>query len=200
MSEMPPLELNLKASQGSETFRIPAPKIGLWAFLATATFLFSMLFSAYLGDIGHMGMPGWRSLPMPWVLWVNTVLLLLSSVALQWAWIAVRRGHEGGLRFAMLTAGVLAALFVLGQLEVWRQLSAAGVFLATNPISSFFYLITALHGLHVLGGLVAWGRTMGKTWKGIYTAQNHLGVELCAIYWHFLLLAWLVMFSLIWFT
>lgn len=217
MSKMPPLELDLKprpsdghnsdqeiawgsAHPGGEVFHIPAHKVGLWAFLATATFLFSMLFSAYLGDMGHMGMPGWRSLPIPWVLWQNTIFLLLSSVALQGAWVAVRRGNETGLRLGLVAAGILAALFILGQLEAWRQLAAAGIFLATNPSSSFFYLITTLHGLHVLGGLVAWGRTMGSARKGVYTAQNHVGVELCAVYWHFLLFIWLVMFVLIWFT
>ena len=192
---------NGRGSGEGEVFPLPAATVGLLAFLAAATLLFSLLFTAYFHDIGgDMRMPGWRSLPMSQILWLNTLLLLLGSAALQGAWIAARRGNESGLRLGLLTAGVLTSLFVVGQLEAWQQLAAAGVFLTTNPSSSFFYLITALHGLHVLGGLIAGGRTAVKAWKGVYTSQNHLGVQLCAIYWHFLLLVWLVMFAFIWLT
>jgi cytochrome c oxidase subunit 3 len=205
MNAMPPAALKPEGTAmkvgGGVTFpTVAAPKIGLLAFLATAALLFSMLFSAYLGDIDQAGNLGWRSLPLPGILWLNTIMLLLGSGALQAAWLAARRGNESGLRWGLLTAGVLTSLFVLGQLEAWRQLAAAGVFLNTNPSSSFFYLITAVHGLHVLGGLIAGVRTTASAWKGIYTPQNHLGVQLCAIYWHFLLLVWLVIFGLIWFT
>jgi cytochrome c oxidase subunit 3 len=189
-------------SEGA-SFSLPAPTVGLLAFLAAATLLFSLLFTAYFHEISGatgMVMPGWRSLPIPPILWLNTLLLLLGSAALQGAWIAARRGQESQLRLGLLMAGVLTSLFVLGQFEAWRQLAAAGVFLATNPASSFFYLITAIHGLHVLGGLIAGGRTTVKAWKGIYTSENHLGVQLCAIYWHFLSLIWLIMFAFIWLT
>ena len=68
---------------------------------------------------------------------------------------------------------------------------------STNPANGFFYLITGLHGLHLLGGLVAWGRTSDKVWRGFEPAQVRLSVELCAVYWHFLLVVWLVLFALL---
>jgi cytochrome c oxidase subunit 3 len=82
----------------------------------------------------------------------------------------------------------------------WQQLVAAGYFLATSPASSFFYLITALHGLHLLGGLIALGRTIGKVHHHYAADEVCLSVELCAIYWHLLLLVWILCFTLLLFT
>src|SRR5690606_16762018 len=96
-----------------------------------------------------------------------------------------------------VAAGVLTFAFLAGQLLVWKQLADAGVFLASNPAHAFFYLLTAVHALHMLGGLVAWARTTVKVWRGTEVARVRLSVELCAIYWHFLLLVWLVLFVLL---
>ncbi|MFX5494500.1 cytochrome c oxidase subunit 3, partial [Acinetobacter baumannii] len=78
-----------------------------------------------------------------------------------------------------------------GQLLAWRQLSAAGYWLAANPANTFFYLLTALHGLHVAGGLAALGRVTVRAWRGSDAGRLALSVELCATYWHFLLVIWL---------
>ena len=79
----------------------------------------------------------------------------------------------------------------------WRHLAAAGYFLASNPANSFFYLITAVHGLHVLGGLVALGRAADRAWRGRDMGKLRLSVDLCTTYWHFLLFVWVVLFALI---
>lgn len=181
--------------EGEGVFPLPTLKIGVWLFLGVATILFSALLSAYLV---RMGLPGWHSLPKPAVLWGNTALLIASSAALQFARAAARRGRPHAMRRGLLAGGVFALLFLLGQLLAWRQLQAMGYFLATNPASGFFYLLTALHGLHLAGGLVALGRTARRAWRGRRTdeAREPLGVELTAVYWHFLLLVWLVLFGL----
>jgi len=183
-----------QAPYGSEgAFPLPTMKIGVWLFLGVATILFSALVSAYLV---RMGLPDWRSLPEPGILWVNTALLVLSSAALQLARLAARRARLRELRQGLLAGGLLSLLFLLGQLVAWRQLQGMGYFAATNPSSSFFYLLTAIHGLHLLGGLIALGQVMRRAWEGACAAGRHLGVELCAIYWHFLLLVWLLLFGL----
>ncbi len=174
-------------------FALPPLKIGVWLFLGVATILFSALTSAYLV---RMGLADWRPLPEPRILWLNTLLLVLSSAALQIAWGAARRGLQRAMRQALLAGGLFAVLFGAGQLAAWQQLQALGYFVSTNPSSAFFYLITALHGLHVLGGLVAWGRTTRRAWQGLYGPRNHVGIELCTVYWHFLLIVWLAMFGL----
>ena len=88
-------------------------------------------------------------------------------------------------------------MFIAGQLIAWQQLVGSGYFLAANPANAFFYVLTALHGVHLLGGLVAWGRTAQKVWRGSDMQAVRLSVELCAIYWHFLLILWLVLFYLL---
>ena len=96
------------------------------------------------------------------------------------------------------SAGAVSAVaFVAGQLLAWRQLTQSGYFLTSSPVTSFFYLLTGVHGLHVLGGLVALRRSVARAWGGAATAQLRLSVELCAIYWHFLLLVCLIVFGLL---
>ncbi len=176
---------------------LPTVKLGLRVFLAVVTVLFSLLVAAYLD---RMALADWRPLPEPWLLWPNTVMLILSSVALQWARVAANRGQIDGVRAGLLAGGIFAFAFLVGQFLAWQQLAALGYFAATNPANAFFYVITALHGLHLLGGLVAWGRTTAKVRRGFEVDQVRLSVELCAVYWHFLLLVWLVLFALLLFT
>ncbi len=176
---------------------LPTAKLGLRVFLAVVTVLFSLLVVVYAD---RMTFADWRPLPEPWLLWLNTAMLVLCSVALQWARVAADRGQIDGVRVGLLAGGVFAFAFLAGQLLAWRQLAALGYFAATNPAGAFFYLITALHGLHLLGGLVAWGRTTAKVRRGFAVAQVRLSVELCAVYWHFLLLLWLILFALLLFT
>ena len=138
---------------------LPAAKIGLGVFLAVVGSLFALLISAYSM---RMEMGEWRPAPAPKLLWLNTGVLILSSGALHWAQVAARRGKTDAVRAGLLAGGVFALAFLAGQLLAWRQLDAAGYYLTTNPAAAFFYLITGVHGLHLLGGLVALGRTMDK--------------------------------------
>jgi cytochrome c oxidase subunit 3 len=172
----------------------PAAKIGLGVFLAVVGSLFALFISAYSM---RMTMVDWRALPIPRLLWFNTAVLVLSSVALQGAQVAARRNDMNGVIVGLCAGGASAVTFLVGQLLAWRELSIAGYFLASNPANSFFYLITAVHGLHLMGGLVALGRTTAKVWHGAPVTEVRLSVELCAIYWHFLLLVWLVLLGLL---
>ncbi len=176
------------------TSSLPPAKIGLGVFLAVVGSLFALFISAYSM---RMNMVDWRALPVPRLLWFNTGVLVLSSVALQWAHVAARRNDMNGVIVGLCAGGASAVTFLVGQLLAWQQLRVAGYFLASNPANSFFYLITAVHGLHLMGGLVALGRTAAKVWRGAAMTQVRLSVELCAIYWHFLLLVWLVLLGLL---
>lgn len=173
---------------------LPPAKIGLGVFLAVAGALFALFISAYSM---RMAVADWQLLPLPKLLWFNTAVLIVSSGTLQWALIASRRDDGDNALIGLLAAGVSAIVFLIGQLLAWQQLNAAGYALAANVASAFFYLLTAVHGLHVLGGLVALGRTTAKAWRGVAVAQLRLSVELCAMYWHFLLLVWLVLLALL---
>jgi len=180
---------------GTGAMTWPAAKVGLGVFLAVAGSLFTLFISAYSM---RMTMADWRTMPLPAVLWFNTGVLILSSAALQWAYIATRRDDMDGAIVGLLAAGGSAITFLAGQLLAWQQLSTAGYFAASNPANAFFYMITAVHGLHLTGGLVALGRTTARVWqRSAATAGIRLSVELCTIYWHFLLLVWLVLLGLV---
>jgi len=171
-----------------------AKKLALRVFLAVVAVLFMLLVIAYGG---RMTYEDWRPAPQLRLLWANTFALILSSVALQWAQYSVRRGHMDAMRVGLLAAGAFTFVFLFGQVLAWRQLGTMVYFEVTNPAIAFFYLITGLHGLHLLGGLVAWGRTMAKVWGDFDVAKITQSVELCTVYWHFLLLVWLVLFGLL---
>lgn len=180
---------------GTGASQLPAATIGLGVFLAIVGTLFSLLISAYSM---RMAMTDWRPLPVPDLLWFNTGLLVASSVALQLAHGAVRRGRMEDMKLGLLAGAGFALLFLVGQLLVGQQLYAAGYFVAGNPANAFFYLLVALHGLHLSGGLVALGRSANRVWRGNYRRDAlRRSVGLCAAYWHFLLLIWLVVMALL---
>jgi cytochrome c oxidase subunit III len=197
ITSKPWLETGLIADPGAPS--LPTAKVGLGVFLAVAGFLFALFFSAYVTrtSVPEPNVVDWTPLPAPKLLWLNTGVLILSSGALQWAQIAARRGHLESTTAGLLAGGASAFLFLAGQLIAWRQMVAAGYFLTTSPASSFFYLIIGVHGLHLSGGLVALARTTSKALGNIPMRELRLSVELCTIYWHFLLLVWLVFFGLL---
>lgn len=172
----------------------PAAKVGLGVLLAALGSLFALLVGAYLM---RRQLADWRPVPAPILLWVNTSVLMLSGAALHGAEGAALRSDVAGVRRGLLAAGGTALAFLAGQVVAWRQLATAGYFLASNPASSFFYLVTALHGLHLLGGMVALGRIAGRAWRGPEPDRLRLSLELCRMYWDFLLLIWLVLFGLL---
>ena len=169
-------------------------KIALRVFLAVVAVFFTLLLTAYGG---RMVYEDWRPAPQMGLLWANTFLLILSSVAMQWAHYSVRREKIDAMRVGLLVGGAFTLVFLFGQFLAWRQLAMMVSFDVTNPAIGFFYMITGLHGLHLLGGLVAWGRTVLKVWGEFEVATVRQSVELCTTYWHFLLLVWLVLFGLL---
>ncbi|UTW08542.1 cytochrome c oxidase subunit 3 [Pseudomonas benzenivorans] len=176
-------------------------RVGLRLFLVVVSSLFLLFLVAF---IVRSQVADWQPLteplaPLahPWQLWLNSALLVAASVALQWARIAVRQGPSAAATLAFALGGGFALAFLLGQLWLWRQFVAWGYGVAGNPANSFFFLLTGLHGLHLLGGLVAWGRTLGKLLRPAPAAQLRASVELCAIYWHYLLGLWLLLFALL---
>jgi cytochrome c oxidase subunit 3 len=116
---------------------------------------------------------------------------------MEWTVHAARRADRDNLRRGLWASGVLTFGFLAGQLFVWKQLNDAGYFVSSSAATAFFYLLTAVHGLHVLGGLVAWARASARAWRGTDPARIRLGVELCATYWHYLLAVWVVLYALL---
>lgn len=179
---------------GRGVLNIDPAKIGLLSFIAVVTSLFALFLSAYMM---RMKLGDWRPLPEPDLLWVNTAILVLASFAFQLTRNAATRGQQAAVKIWLLVGGVCTTLFLLGQLVAWQQLSAGGYLITGNPANAFFYLLTALHGLHLLGGMWVWGRTTARVLSGADVESVRLSVELCTIYWHYLLLVWVGLFGLL---
>ena len=173
----------------------PLPRVALYVLMAVIGVLFSLFSVAY---IGRMAYGDWRILPEPTLLWFNTGVIMLSSFAFSRATINAREGDIKRTREYLLLAGVLTFGFIIGHLFVWRELVSFGYFVSTNPSYAFFYLLTALHILDLFGGLIAW---LGVTYKSFIpqkeTSDFSLKVNLCAIYWHFLLIVWTLLFVML---
>ena len=181
-----------------DVFPTLAPKrVGLWVFLGVVTSLF-LLFIIIYNERAEF--PDWRPIVDSRLLWFNTILLVIGSVALQLARNAAGHGRLSGVRNNLTIAGVFTIGFLVGQIYAWRELTAAGHFMATNPADAFFYLLTGLHGLHLLGGLFVLARTTMNAWQKpnpedvSQAASLNLSVQLCSVYWHYLLLLWLALF------
>jgi cytochrome c oxidase subunit 3 len=166
--------------------------IALTTFMAVATSFFALILSAYAL---RMELGDWVPLTEPQLLWANTVVLVLASVAFQWTRNNAVGGHGERIRPGLLLTGALTLVFLAGQLVAWRQLHASGHYLTGNPANAFFYLLTAVHGLHILGGMYVWARATLRSFGGYDTKVVTYSVELCTIYWHFLLLVWLILFG-----
>lgn len=173
----------------------PVERFGLRMFFAVVAVLFSLLSVAYAE---RMAVVEWRVLPESWLLWFNLAVLLLASVAFQWAKVELQRGRLDVVWTGFVAGGLLTLVFLAGQLLAWQQLADSKLYTGTSPANSFFYTITGLHGLHMLGGLVAWGRTMVRLRQAVPAMDSiRLSVNLCTSYWHFLTGVWLALFILL---
>jgi cytochrome c oxidase subunit 3 len=175
----------------------PARKVALYFFLAVISSLFALFFSAYLMrmDSHHGG--DWQTISKPGILWINTVFLILASTAMQKAKSTSYTYDERFLLPLFAIAGVFTLLFLGGQLLAWQQLDPAEKLNLSNPALGFFYLLTAVHALHLLGGLYVWLRAFIRMLRGNTVPSIKLSIELCTVYWHYLLLVWLVLFGLL---
>jgi cytochrome c oxidase subunit 3 len=173
---------------------VPTAKLGLGLFLVIAGTLFVMLVAGYFM---RRSLPDWRPLPMPPVLWLTTMVLTTSSAFLGLASRAARRGRDDEAKLALVAGGAAAIVFIAGQFSAWRQMLASGFDIAGNPSNTFFYLLTGTHAVHVFGGLFALAWTFELTRKAANRAGTRARIDLCAIYWHFLLAVWLVLLALL---
>jgi cytochrome c oxidase subunit 3 len=178
----------------------PAPsRTGIWVGVAAITMSFVALTSAMIVRQGAA--LDWRHLAVPPILYFNTLVLLASSISLE---VSRRRiaVYMGGLRSQVTYPArwlyvtlLLGILFVAGQYAGWRQLTAQGLYLATNPSSSFFYVLTAAHALHVLGGLGGLVAAIRKLSRGVLRRST---LDVTSYYWHFMDVLWLYLLLLLW--
>lgn len=168
-------------------------RFGLWLFLGTLTMLFVGFTSAY---VVRRTAADWAPLHAPLLLWANGAVLLLSSATLEVARRRLRGWDLPGTQAWMGATGVLGGLFLVGQLLAWRVLAAQGVYLSSNPHSSFFYVLSGLHALHLVGGLIWFTVAFWRLRHLAYTPGGD-ALSLFATYWHFLAVLWTYLFILL---
>jgi cytochrome c oxidase subunit 3 len=167
---------------------------GLIVGMVASTMTFAALASTLI--LRHALSRDWVSLPVPWILWPNTALLLLSSAAIEAARHALGHGHRDRFNWLWWTGIVLGSGFLIGQSVAWEQLSARGIYLSTNPSHGLFYVLTITHAVHAVGALIA------LLWVGIAAARFRLGpgkrtgVLVSGMFWHFLDVMWLCLMAL----
>ena len=169
-------------------------KLGVRTIIVVSTVIFSLFVVSYSD---RMLVHDWKSLSEPWLLWINTSILILTSFVFHKTKIFFDKNNFEKTKNSLLLVGFLSFAFITGQLLVWQHFINIGQYASTNPANAFFYLFTALHGLHLLGGLFFWGRATTKIFSENFSVSKaKQSIELCAIYWHFLLIVWLILFGL----
>jgi cytochrome c oxidase subunit 3 len=165
---------------------------GMTVALGGILMFFMALTSAYIvrRDIPNSN---WHALAVPRILWLNTALLIASSFTLARARRLFKANDQEGFRHWWAITTVLGVFFLVGQLFAWRQLASAGLYLATNPSSSFFYVFTAAHGLHLLGGVFALAYVLLRR---THRLTKSTATEVVSMYWHFMDGLWVFLFLL----
>jgi cytochrome c oxidase subunit III len=181
-------------SESGSSFPISKGQIGVWILLTAIIMLFAGLSSAY---VVLRGVPAWQRIALPSFLWVNTAVLLLSSVAIDLSRRAIRRNDAQSMKRWLAIGGLLGVAFLAGQLGAWMQLVRAGVYLPSTLQSGFFYILTGLHGVHLLGGVIALTFVLFKAMKNQLTAFNYEPLKLGALYWHVMDALWVYLFLLL---
>src|SRR4051812_547824 len=165
---------------GGESFPISRAHLATWILLAGITMLFAGLSSAY---IVLRGVPEWQNITLPRLVWGNTVVLLASSVAIEFARAAVRRDKIAGMKQWLAISGLLGVGFLVGQFLVWRQLVHAGVYLQSTLQSSFFYILTGLHAIHLAGGMIGLAVVLQRAFANRLSAANYEPLKNWGLYW-----------------
>jgi cytochrome c oxidase subunit 3 len=188
---------------GGDSFRFSPDRyrIGAWVAISSILMLFVALASAYI--VRSASGNDWQPIVMPKVLWLSTALILTSSFTMQLSRRSLKPHSDQGYGRWLVITIALGLAFLTSQVIAWRQLVRQGAYLASNPYNSFFYLFTAAHGLHLLGGILALCYLLLRTTKKRGTLEGELrragAAGAATIYWHFMDGLWVVLFVLLFF-
>ena len=174
-------------------------RIATWVGLASIAMLFTSLSSAYI--VRYASANDWIPLAIPRAMFASTALILISSVTLELARRKLKRSFQSAYTRYLLLTALLGLAFLSSQLIAWRQLARQGIYLASNPHSSFFYLLTGAHAVHLLGGLLAlgflWIRSRRVLSEPVLIARRQATADAVTIYWHFMEGLWIYLFLLL---
>ena len=168
---------------------------GTWLFIAAVTMMFAGLTSTVV--VRQSAAPDWGHVTLPSILYLNTLVLIVSTFTFEFARRSAKRGEKSALATTILYLTLaLGLLFVGGQLLAWKTLVARGVYLASNPSSSTFYLLTAIHALHLTGGVLVLAYLVSRM-DAMKVAKFRACLSAASIYWHFMTVLWLYILLLL---
>lgn len=175
-------------------------RVGVLVALGSITMMFTALASAYVVRSGISN--DWRPMAAPSLVWVSTALILASSFVIEAARRSLRAGDTAKHRKLLFVTLLLGVSFVAAQLLAWRQLVAQGVYVSSNPHSSFFYVLTGMHGLHILGGILALTYVLLRPMlrrraEAASEVKNQRITDAVSLYWHFMDGLWIFLFLLL---
>ena len=189
------IEADIRLVEEAKAPRSMNPKkFALWLFIVSVMMLFGAWTSAYIVKRGE---PGWSSLELPGEFWVNTGIILLSSVSMIWAERSAKRDNLGQTKIALGITTILGVAFVAGQWLAWKKMVEMNYYFAgsgSNSSSSFIYVLTGFHGLHIVSGVIFLLIVLFAAFKYKVHSKNMLKIEMCSTYWHFLGGLWLYLF------
>ncbi|MCG7497722.1 cytochrome c oxidase subunit 3 [Vibrio sp. Of7-15] len=188
-------------SEALQTQRNPA-QIALFFFLAVITVLFLLFTITFLSrsqspDFQALSGAPWLPLNQPTLLWWNTVILLFACGFMHWSVNKAKIEQHRLALWLLFLSGALTLAFAYGQVYVWLQLTSQGYLLNSNPANSYFYLLTGIHGLHLIGGIFVLLKVLFKLNQTHDHHSFHRSLTLCTWYWHYLFGVWLFLFALL---
>jgi cytochrome c oxidase subunit 3 len=163
----------------------------MWVFLASVVMLFAALTSAY---IVRQAEGNWVYFELPQVFYSTTVLILLSSITMQWAYFSAKRDEVNTVKLMMIATSILGVFFLVGQVWGWGQMADQGIHFVGNPSGSFVIVLTLVHGAHLISAIVFVLIVLVAAMNGNVRRGKLVQIELCATYWHFLGGLWLYLF------
>src|SRR6267142_3375790 len=166
-------------------------KFAMWLFLASVGMLFAAFTSAYI--VRHAE-GNWVYFELPKLFYYTTLIILLSSVTMQWAYSSAKKDNLDRVKLLVAMTVILGIVFLAGQLMAWGALVKISVYLVGNPSCSFLYVLTGLHGLHLVSAIIFLLVVLNSTWKYKVHSKNMTQMEMCTTYWHFLTGLWLYLF------
>lgn len=167
-------------------------KFAMWLFIATVCMLFAAWTSAYIVKRAEAG---WAEVIIPTQFWINTIIILVSSGTMTWAQWSARKDNLEMVKLAVSITTILGVAFLIGQWLAWKELVALNEhFTGGNVSHSFLYVLTGVHGAHIIGGVVFLLIVLISTFKYQVHSKNMTRIELCSTFWHFLDVLWLYLF------
>ncbi|UZR93684.1 cytochrome c oxidase subunit 3 [Chondrinema litorale] len=183
--------IHRREETAQKTTSMNPKKFALWLFMVSVVMIFASLTSAY---IVRQGEGNWYIFDLPNIFYISTVIIIASSVSMHWAYIEAKKDNFARLRIAAIVTAILGITFLVLQFYGWAQLVNINVYFVGNPSGSFVYVLTGLHGLHLISGVIVILYVLVQSLRYKIHSKNLLSIDLCATYWHFLDGLWIYLF------